>query len=436
MARREPEEARIRAVTHEGWGIADVEGKKAFVAGALPGESVRFVRRKRRRNYDEAELLDVLEAADSRIRPRCEFFGRCGGCVFQHLDGNAQRDIKQQALADSLERIGGVKPGLWLDPLTAETDWAYRRRARLAVKDVSGKGRVLVGFRERHSPYVTDMTHCHVLATPVGDLIEALSDLVGALSIRRRLPQIEVAAADNATELLFRVLDPPTDEDVSRLVAFGQAQGLWISLQPAGPDTVHRVHPANDASPLVYALPEFDVEIAFAPTDFVQINAAVNRRMVTEALRLLDVDGDHRVLDLFCGIGNFTLPLARRAGEALGVEGEGRQVERARDNARRNGLVNARFVAADLFAIDGREDWFRPCDRLLLDPARSGALEIVRRIDGLAPARIVYVSCHPGTLARDAGILVNEAGYGLQAAGIIDMFPHTAHVESIAVFER
>lgn len=436
MARREPEQARIRAVTHEGWGIAEVDGKAAFVAGALPGESVRFLRRKRRRNYDQAELLEVLEPADSRIAPRCEYFGRCGGCVFQHLDPVEQRRIKQTFLEDSLERIGSVEPATWLEPLTAERDWHYRRRARLAVKDVAGKGRVLVGFRERHAPYVTDMTHCHVLQPPVADLIGPLSELIGGLSIRRRLPQIEVAVADNGTELVFRVLDAPTDADIERLLRFGREHELRLSLQPGGPDSVQRIFPANDESPLVYTLPEFDVEIAFRPTDFVQINGDVNRRMVAEALRLLEVTGEHRVLDLFCGIGNFTLPLACVAGEVTGVEGEAAQVGQARCNAASNSIDNASFAVADLFSIDGSEDWFRPCDRLLLDPARSGALEIVQRIDGLDPARIVYVSCHPATLARDAGCLVNDAGYRLAAAGIIDMFPHTAHVESIAVFER
>jgi len=235
---------------------------------------------------------------------------------------------------------------------------------------------------------------------------------------------------------VFRVLDPPTDADVDRLREFGQVQGLRVSLQPGGADSVQRIFPVDDPSPLIYRLPESNVEIAFRPTDFVQINGAVNRRMVAAALRLLEVTDEHRVLDLFCGIGNFTLPLARVAGEVTGVEGERLQIEQARRNAGRNGIGNVDFAVADLFAIDGSEDWFGPCDRLLLDPARSGAIEIARRIDRLSPARIVYVSCHPATLARDAGCFVNEAGYRLAAAGIIDMFPHTAHVESIAVFER
>ena len=437
MARREPETARIRAVTHEGQGIADLPGKTVFVAGALIGEEVRFQRRKKRRNYDEAELLEVLEPSASRIAPRCEAFGRCGGCVMQHVSADEQRALKSQALKDNLERIGKVSPENWLPPLTAGDGWNYRRRARLAVKDVPGKGRVLVGFRERHSPYVTDMHRCEVLSEPLDSLIDSLSELVAELSIRRRLPQIEIAVADNATELVFRVLDPPSGDDVRALTAFGDKHGLRISLQPKGPDTVYSISGHGEDDPLVYRLPDFDVEIAFKATDFVQVNGAINEAMVARAIELLDVDESHRVLDLFCGIGNFTLPLARRAAHVVGMEGEERQVLRARDNAERNGLGNVEFVASDLAAIDGTEAWLKDSwDRMLLDPARSGAAEVVKHVPKLRPARIVYVSCHPGTLARDAGQLVVEHGYHLEAAGIIDMFPHTAHVESIAVFAQ
>ncbi len=437
MARREPETARIRTVTHEGQGIADLPGKTVFVAGALTGEEVRFQRRKKRRNYDEAELLEVLEPSASRIEPRCAAFGRCGGCVMQHVSADEQRALKSQALQDSLERIGKVSPTSWLAPLTAGNGWNYRRRARLAVKDVPGKGRVLVGFRERHSPYVTDMHRCEVLSEPLDGLIDPLSQLVAKLSIRRRLPQIEIAVADNATELVFRVLDPPSGEDVRALSEFGAAHGLRISLQPKGPDTVYSISGHDEGDPLIYRLPKFDLDIAFKATDFVQVNGAINEAMVARAIELLDVNDSHRVLDLFCGIGNFTLPLARRAAHVVGMEGEERQVLRARENAERNGIANAEFAAADLAEIEGSEAWLRESwDRLLLDPARSGAADVVKYMPRLKPARIVYVSCHPGTLARDAGQLVLEHGYTLEAAGIIDMFPHTAHVESIAVFVR
>jgi 23S rRNA (uracil1939-C5)-methyltransferase len=435
--RREPETGRIESVTHDGRGIVDQPGKKVFVAGALAGETVRYVRRKRHRNFDDAELLEVLEAAPGRVGPRCAVFGRCGGCALQHIDLAEQRRIKAQALADSLERIGRVQPGGWL-PAIESDGWNYRRRARLAVKDVPGKGRVLVGFRERHAPFVTDMLRCEVLAAPIDGLIEALSELVGRLSIRARLPQIEVAVADEVTALVFRVLDPPSEGDRDEFRRFASERDLDVWLQPGAPDTLEYLGPKATPRTLRYALPDFDLDIEFAPLDFVQVNATVNRRMVARAIELLEVGPEDRVLDLFCGIGNFSLPLASRAGHVLGIEGEAALVARARANAERLGLSErAEFLRADLAALDGSEPWLHAAwDRLLLDPARSGAAAVVDEIGRLSPARIVYVSCHPGTLARDAGVLVNEAGYRLESAGIIDMFPHTAHVESIAVFGK
>jgi 23S rRNA (uracil1939-C5)-methyltransferase len=435
-ARRQPETATILSVTHDGRGIADTSGKKVFVTGALEGEEVRFLRRKSRRKFDEAELLDVISASPERMDARCAVFGRCGGCALQHVSVEQQRAIKSATLKDNLERIGGVAPGRWLEPLIGPA-WSYRRRARLAVKDVSAKGRVLVGFRERHAPFITDMHRCEVLAAPLGTLIDPLSETVGRLSIRARLPQVEVAVADNATALVFRVLDPPASGDLDVLRGFGGEHGLRIYLQPGGPDSLRLLHPAGGVEPLCYRLPEFDVRIEFEPVDFVQVNGEINQAMVGRAIELLEPGPQDSVLDLFCGIGNFSLPLARRCGEVLGVEGEAALVQRAAANAAGNAIGNARFRQADLAAIDGSEQWLQgPWDRLLLDPARSGAAEVVRHIARIDPSRIVYVSCHPGTLARDAGVLVNEAGYTLEAAGIIDMFPHTAHVESIAVFKN
>lgn len=435
--KREPETALIAGATHDGKGIAAVEGKKVFVAGALEGETVTFVRRKRRRNFDEAELLDIVEASPSRVSPRCAVYGTCGGCSLQHLTAHNQRELKQRTLADNLERIGRVAPGRWLEPLfdeSCEGEWHYRRRARLAVKDVAGKGRVLVGFRERHAPYVCDMRRCEILSHPVDGLLEPLSDLVGQLSIRSRLPQIEVAVADNVTALVFRVLDPPTDDDVARFRAFGREHDLQVGIQPAGPDSIVSI--LGDET-LSYTLPDFDVDIAFGATDFVQVNGDVNRKMVTAVVELLDVSTDHAVLDLFCGIGNFSLPLARRAGRVLAIEGEAGQVERGHRNAVRNAIGNCEFLQADLSRIDGTERWLgEGWDRLLLDPARSGAQEVVGCASRIGAGRIVYVSCHPGTLARDAGVLVHDHAYRLEAAGIIDMFPHTGHVESLAVFEK
>ena len=434
--RREPETASIRAVTHDGRGIAALDGKTVFVAGALAGEEVRFKRRKFRRNFDEAELLEVLQPAPERIEARCEVFGRCGGCVMQHITDEQQRQIKFEALRDSLERIGKVEPAAWLEPLGGPV-WHYRRRARLAVKDVFAKERVLVGFRERHAPFITDMHRCHVLAEPAASLIDPLSEMIGKLSIRARLPQIEVAVADNAVALVFRVLDAPTADDAAVLTAFGREQGVRVYLQPGGLDSVTLLHPEGPADPLYYDLPEFDVRIEFDPVGFVQVNAEINERMVDRAIDLLEPGAGERVLDLFCGIGNFSLPLARRADEVLGVDGDPLLVQAASANARLNGIENVNFREADLSAIDGSEDWLHgPWDRVLLDPARSGAAEVAELMERLDPQRIVYVSCHPGTLARDAGILVHTKGYTCEAAGIIDMFPHTAHVESIAVFSK
>ena len=434
--RREPETARIDSVTHDGRGIAAVSGKKVFVAGALAGETVRFQRRKSRRNFDEAELLEVLEASADRIEPGCAAFDRCGGCSLQHVSAEEQRALKFQTLQDNLERIGKVEAGSWLEPIVGPT-WHYRRRARLAVKDVYAKGRVLVGFRERHAPFITDMHRCEVLAEPVDDLIDPLSELIGSLSIRARLPQIEVAVAENAVALVFRVLDPPTDDDKAALQRFAAERDLRVYLQPGGLDSVSLLYPETAEEPLCYTLSAYDVRVDFDPIGFVQINADVNEQMVQRAIDLLDVSAEHRVLDLYCGIGNFSLPLARNAKAVLGVEGEAALVNAAERNASRNGLDNASFRCADLARIDGTESWLRDgWNRVLLDPARNGAAEVVANMATIGAGRIVYVSCHPGTLARDAGTLVNEQGYRLEAAGIIDMFPHTGHVESIAVFNK
>jgi 23S rRNA (uracil1939-C5)-methyltransferase len=438
--RREPETARIESVTHDGKGIAALPGKKVFVAGALPGETVRFQRRKRRRNFDEAELLEVLEASQERVEARCAVYGTCGGCSLQHTSGEAQRDIKFTALTDNLRRIGKVEPQRWLEPIHdpgEDGNWHYRRRARLAVKEVFGKGRVLVGFRERHAPYLTDMHRCEVLAKPVDGLIDPLSELIGKLSISNRLPQIEVAIADNAVALLLRVLDPPTESDQEQMKAFAIRHGVRVLLQPGGLDSITPFYPEPPLEPLHYVLPDFDITINFDASDFVQVNGRVNQRMVSEAVRLLEIGAADRVLDLFCGIGNFSLPMARRAAHVLGVEGESHLVEQARENALLNGIDNCEFLCADLSKVDGSESWLRAgWDRVLLDPARAGAAALASEMSRVGAARIVYVSCNPGTLARDAAILVETGGYTLEAAGIIDMFPHTGHVESLAGFQK
>jgi 23S rRNA (uracil1939-C5)-methyltransferase len=433
---REAETARIESVTHDGKGIAAISGKKVFVAGALEGEEVSFRRRKKRRNFDEAELLEVLSASPSRIEPRCAVFERCGGCSLQHLGDAEQRQIKQQSLQDALERIGKVTPDRWLEPIF-DSAWNYRRRARLAVKDVAGKGRVLVGFRERHAPFITDMHRCEVLASPIDGLLDDLSTLIGSLSLRSRIPQVEVAVAENATSLVFRVLDPPTDDDLENFKAFGAQHELRVYLQSGGPDSISLLQPEGPLPLLCYTLPDFDMVIEFEATDFVQVNASVNRHLVATALELLNPGPDDRVLDLFCGIGNFSLPLARQCSHVLGVEGAQSLVGRAKSNAARNAIGNCDFRTADLDKIDGSESWLADdWNGLLLDPARSGAMEVIRHIGRIDPSRIVYVSCHPATLARDLNMLVTEHGFRLEAAGIIDMFPHTGHVESIAILEK
>jgi 23S rRNA (uracil1939-C5)-methyltransferase len=425
----------IDSLAHDGRGVAHIDGKAVFVTGALPGESVVLGRRRRRRSFDEAELVAVGSPSADRVAPKCVCFGVCGGCSLQHLRPGAQLAFKQQHLLEQLERIGGVRPRRVLAPLAGEP-WNYRRRARLGVKYVPKKGGVLVGFRERAAPYIADMRRCEILAVPVDGLIEPLRRMLTGLSIRARLPQIEVAVADNATALVFRVLENPSPADRQALAAFGNEYGVRVYLQPGGLETIA---PLEDAplEPLQYRLPEFDITLEFQPSDFVQVNAALNRMLVRQAVELLAVEPGERVLDLFCGLGNFTLPLARRCGEVLGVEGDAALVSRAQANADRNGIGNAQFRTADLFAADESRSWMRGhFDRVLLDPPRAGAREVLPWVGRGAARRVVYISCHPGSLARDVGIAVHELGFRLEAAGALDMFPHTAHVESMAVLVR
>ncbi len=437
--RRPPEllELDIAELGQDGRGVGRrADGKSVLVTGALPGERVRARVERRHRTYDEAVVEEVLRAAPERVAPRCPWFGTCGGCSLQHLAPEAQVRVKQGWLLDCLARIAHAEPARLLDPVTGPA-WGYRRRARLAVRDVPRKGRVLVGFRERGGRHVTDMRACEVLDPRFASLPASLSELIGALSVRQRLPQVELAAGDDEAALVFRHLEPLQEADRERLRAFGEAHGLQIHLQPGGPDTVSPLWPV-DPPPLRYALPELEVTLAFGPLDFTQVNAAVNRAMVARALALLDPQPGERVLDLFCGIGNFSLPLARRGARVEGVEGEAALVERARANARANGLeAQARFHVADLATPPVNAPWLEGgVDKALLDPPRSGAEAMVHRLGELGVARIVYVSCHPATLARDVGVLVGRYGYRLEAAGVMDMFPHTAHVESIALLER
>lgn len=419
----------VSGLTHDGEGVVHA-GKTVFVAGALAGESIRFRRIRRHRQHDEGQLLEVLEASPDRVSPRCAHFGVCGGCALQHLAPEAQLAAKEQQLRDSLERLGKVTARTWLPPLTGPV-WAYRRRARLGAKYVAKKGRVVVGFRERLAPYVADVLHCDVLTSPVGELLQPLSALLTALSIRDRVPQIEVAVADNAVAMVLRVLDAPTQADLEHLKAFAAAHAVRIYLQPGGLDTVRELEPAGE--PLRYRLSAFDVDLEFAPTEFVQVNGPLNEALVSRAVQLLELTPEASVLDLFCGIGNFSLPLARRAARVTGVEGDAALVARARRNAQANGLAQVELEVCDLTQLRPARWMQQAYSHVLLDPPRAGAKEVLGLIARLAPRRVMYISCHPGSLARDLGILVHEHGYKLEAAGVVDMFPHTAHVESMAL---
>lgn len=431
---RELVEAEITALSPEGRGVAHVEGEAVFIHNALPGERVNFRYLRRRRGIGEGEAVEILQSSPDRITPTCPHFNICGGCSLQHISSAQQRQHKGEVLSDQLERIGRVAPEEWLPPLSGDA-WGYRRKARLGVKLVPKKGGVLVGFRERSSSFIADLESCQVLDPRVGQKLPELAALIEGLSVVRQLPQIEVAIGDESAGLVFRHLAPLTQADQEALAAFGKEHDFLIYLQPGNENTVHLLWP--EQGELSYRLPEFDVDVVFRPTDFTQVNADINRLMVSRAIELLDPQPQESVLDLFCGLGNFTLPLARRAGRVVGVEGAAGLVARAEENARRNGLDNCEFHVADL-SRDVRDlPWMQHhYDKLLLDPARSGAAELIPQIAQLAASRIVYVSCNPATLARDAGMLVNEHGYRLRSAGIIDMFPHTAHVESIAVFEQ
>lgn len=428
----------IDDLSHDGRGVSRDGEKVVFVHGALPGERVSARLTGRKRSFDEAEVEAVITASEHRVEPRCPHFGYCGGCSLQHLDPDHQISAKHETLKQNFARIGGLEPAQWFDPLTGPR-WNYRRKARLSVRYVFKKERVLVGFRERAGRYVADMSECHVLDARIVAVLGQLPPLIQSLETFQRIPQIEVACGDSVAALVFRHLDPLPAEDVDKLRAFARESGLAVFLQPGGPDTIHSLEP--EGVTLSYALPAHGVEIRFEPSDFVQVNGAMNRLMVDRAIELLEPGPNDRILDLFCGLGNFTLPLARHAGEAVGVEGDIGLVERARANAARNGLDNARFHCADLSQApdgsQGQQPWLRGgYDKVLIDPPRSGAEEVLPSIVASGARRLLYISCHPASLARDAGILVREHGFELVGAGVMDMFPHTAHVESVALFER
>ena len=428
-------EADVIDLSHDGRGVARVNGKAVFVTGALPGERVRLRVVRKRKDFDEAEVDAVLTPSPDRVAPGCAHFGVCGGCVLQHLAPEAQIAAKQRVLLENFERIGKVAPARVLPPLTSEP-WGYRRRARLSAKWVAKKDKLLVGFRETNGRYVADIARCEVLVPSIGARVAEIGAMLATLDGREQMPQLEVAVGDRDAALTLRHLQPLSDGDRAKLEAFAKSSGIAIFLQPGGVDSVVPLTPDTPAE-LSFALPEFDLEFKFRPLDFVQVNAAMNQRMVVHALDLLSPRAEDRVLDLFCGLGNFTLPLARRAGSVVGVEGDAGLIERARENASRNGIGNVEYFAANLFEDVRSDSWARrDYDLLLLDPPRAGAQEILQVLPRKSTRRVVYVSCHPGSLARDSAILVNQHGFKLDAAGVMDMFPHTAHVESIAIFNR
>jgi 23S rRNA (uracil1939-C5)-methyltransferase len=426
----------IESLDQEGRGVAHFDGKVIFIEGALTGEVVSYSSYRKKPAFEQAQVVKIFKTSSMRVQPKCKHFGVCGGCSMQHLDARAQVAVKQRILEDGLRHIGKVKPETILPAIYGEA-WGYRERARISVKYVIKKSKMLVGFHEKRSSYVADMQSCEILAPKIAKLLPLLAELISGLSIRDKLPQIEVAVGEQVDALVLRVMDVPSPADEDALRAFADAHHIQFWLQTKGPESIVPFHPL-DAPELSYSLPEFNVTMPFAPSEFTQVNSALNRVMISRALRLLDPQPNERIADLFCGLGNFTLPIARSGAQVLGIEGSDALVKRAQQNAVSNGLQgNTEFMAMNLFEMT--EERFAKLgrfDKLLIDPPRDGAFELVKSLGGdNAPKRIVYVSCNPATLARDAAELV-QRGYVLKSAGVMNMFPHTSHVESIAVFER
>lgn len=432
-----PRIAQIESLDFEGHGVAHVDGKTVFVDGALPFETVEYSTYRKKPNFENAQCMAIYTESFMRVKPQCPHFGTCGGCSMQHMEFSAQVAAKQRVLEENLQRIGNVSPEVILPALYGPA-WGYRHRARLSARYVAKKGTVLVGFHEKRSSFVADMSECHVLPARISAQLPALRELVMQLSIRDRMPQIELAAGDNVDVLVFRNMEAITPEDEVVFKAYADQWKVQIWLQPKGPDTAYPLYPL-DAPALTYSLPEFGVVMPFKPTEFTQVNPHINRVMIERAMELLDPQPGESIADMFCGLGNFTLPIARRGATVLGMEGSQQLVDRALENAQKNNLAErTRFTVANLFEMT--EIWLAKLghfDKMLIDPPRDGAIELVKSIPEVGgPTRIVYVSCNPATLARDANILVNVKGYKLMAAGVVNMFPHTAHVESMAWFEK
>lgn len=427
----------IESLDHEGRGIAHADGKVIFIEGALTGERVTYSTYRKKNNYEQAKVGQILKQSFMRVQPKCPVFGVCGGCSMQHLDARAQVDVKQRVLEDNLQRIGKVKPEVILPAIYGQP-WGYRQRARLSVRHVLKKEKTLVGFREQNGKYVADMQHCEILTPKIAALLPLLGELNEKFTRRDIIPQIEVAVGEHVDVLVLRILDALTPADEALIRAFADAHQVQFWTQTGGPETVKPFYPP-DAPGLSYSLPEFGITMPFAPTEFTQVNSDMNRLMIGRAMRLLAPQPGERIADFFCGLGNFTLPIARSGAHVLGVEGSEALVKRARQNAAYNGLTaNTGFKAMNLFEMNEDElTKLGHFDKWLVDPPRDGAIELMKSIsDATAPHRIVYVSCSPSTLARDAEVLVHVKGYQLNKAGVMNMFPQTSHVESIAVFTK
>lgn len=426
----------IKSLSHEGRGIAYINDKATFVNGALPNETVNCKLTKRHTRYNEGEAIEIIHAAKDRVIPACEHFSICGGCSLQHMEMQAQLQFKQQVLLEQLKHFGQVTPETILPPLSGNP-YHYRRKARLGVRYVRKKERLLVGFREKASSFLADIHSCQVLDKSVGLHIEDLAKLIASLSQYEHIAQIEVAVGDTETALVFRHLVDLPESDIQKLCLFGKAFHFQIYLQPNAPAKIQKIYPADGNERLTYQLKAYDLTLAFYPLDFTQINGEMNPLMVQQALALLEVKPTDTVLDLFCGLGNFTLPIARHAKTVTGVEGSYEMVMRAKANATLNNIDNAEFFAANLIEPTLTQTFMQKTyDKILLDPPRTGALEIIQQFPSLSAKRVVYVSCNPATLARDAKELVHGQKYKLKASGIINMFPHTSHIEAMALFEK
>ncbi len=430
-----PVRVTIESLTHDGRGVAHVDGKVVFIDEALPGEQVEFIYTEIRRDYAEGKVVNLLSHSDDRVEALCPHYSICGGCSFQHVKSSAQIRIKQNLLAEQFTRIGKVDiPEFW--PPLEGPHWGYRRKARMGVKYVAKKNRMLVGFREKRHPYLAEIDSCAVMYPLVGTKLIELGDMIYRLTIRDKIPQIEVAIGDTQCVLSIRVMEPPTDADQQKIRDFGREHNMTLCLQAKGPDTITPLDGEQEIIP-TYALPDQGIEFKFRPAMFTQVNYDINRQMINRVLETMALQKTDVVLDLFCGLGNFTLPMAKFAGRVVGVEGDQPLVNHARENARHNGIENVEFYAADLSKNINDEPWVKQkFNKILLDPSRAGASEVLIHLKKWQPQQIMYVSCNPSTLARDAGILVNELGYRLVKAGVMDMFPQTAHVESMALFEK